>query len=208
MEERKLNEQESLELIAQMIQESRQRLQLSNGNVCLLWGYTSIAVAALVWIVGCLSPHPGWNFLWFLIWIIGGTLSHHIQKHEKKVTSSYVDRISTGLWSIVGWCTLLFVALCLGFMLTIGADCWALMLVFGMFVIGFAASMQGIIIQEKSLVWGGATGIASGAFVMCCLIADITLSAAWVIPLFMFCFVCMMVIPGHLLNAKLRKCHV
>ena len=84
MEERKLNEKESLELITQMIQNTRNRMQTSNGNIYLLWGYTSLAIAILIYIIGFFSTHPGWNFLWFLIWIIGGTLTGYVLKDEKK----------------------------------------------------------------------------------------------------------------------------
>ena len=39
MEERKLNEKESLELIAQMIQNSKKNLQVGRGNQFILWGW-------------------------------------------------------------------------------------------------------------------------------------------------------------------------
>ena len=51
MEERKLNEKESLELIAQMIQNSKKNLQVGRGNQFILWGWlgaiTSLAVMAM-----------------------------------------------------------------------------------------------------------------------------------------------------------------
>ncbi|MBQ8674273.1 MAG: hypothetical protein IJ511_09585 [Bacteroides sp.] len=208
MEEKNLNAQESLEIITRMIQHTRRRLCLGSGNVCLLWGYTSVAVALLVWVVGFFSAHPGWNFLWFLIWIVGGTLSRHVERRSDDGARSYTDRISHGLWSIVGYCVLMGVALCLGFMLFRGANCWVLMLIFGLFVIGFAASMQGVILAEKSLMLGGGVGMLAGGVLLCCALSGVPLLAAWIIPLFMFSFVCMMIVPGHILNHKARKSHV
>lgn len=41
MEERKLNEKESLELIAQMIQNTKNRLETNCGMPFLFWGYTT-----------------------------------------------------------------------------------------------------------------------------------------------------------------------
>ena len=49
MEERKLNEKESLELIAQMIQNTKNRLETNCGMPFLFWGYTTIFVSLLVW---------------------------------------------------------------------------------------------------------------------------------------------------------------
>ena len=48
MEERKLNEKESLELIAQMIQNTRRNLDAGSGNMFLLWGYLGVVVTLLV----------------------------------------------------------------------------------------------------------------------------------------------------------------
>ena len=208
MEERKLNEKESLELITQMIQNTRNRMQTSNGNIYLLWGYTSLAIAILIYIIGFFSTHPGWNFLWFLIWIIGGTLTGYVLKDEKKFPKGYTDRITEGLWSIVGYCAIGFTALCLYFMMGKGEDCWALMMVFGLFVIGFATSIQGVILKENSLIVGGGIGMGVGAFIMCCLIAGIPLENAWTTPLFILTFIFMMIMPGHILNHKAKKNHV
>ncbi len=74
MEDKKLTEQESLELITTMIRRTRERY-IGDGNIMLMWGYLSAAVAALVWIMLAVTGHPAWNYLWFLIMIVGGTLT-------------------------------------------------------------------------------------------------------------------------------------
>lgn len=52
MEERKLNEKESLELIAQMIQNTKNRLETNCGMPFLFWGYTTLFVSLLIWVSG------------------------------------------------------------------------------------------------------------------------------------------------------------
>ena len=47
MEEKKLNERESLELITRMIQETKNKLEVGDGNVLLIWGYVSVLTAIL-----------------------------------------------------------------------------------------------------------------------------------------------------------------
>ena len=49
MEEQKINEKESIELIATMISRTRNRLYEGYGRVFLLWGYVVLGVSALVW---------------------------------------------------------------------------------------------------------------------------------------------------------------
>ena len=43
MEERNISAQESLEIITSMINNSRKRLHLGDGNILLLWGYLTVA---------------------------------------------------------------------------------------------------------------------------------------------------------------------
>ena len=50
MEEKKMTEKESLELITTMIQRTRERY-VGDGNIMLMWGYLTVAVTALVWIL-------------------------------------------------------------------------------------------------------------------------------------------------------------
>ena len=75
MEERNISAQESLEIITSMINNSRKRLHLGDGNILLLWGYLTVAVAALVTTLLIITHNPVFNWLWFLIMIIGGTIT-------------------------------------------------------------------------------------------------------------------------------------
>lgn len=49
MEDRKLNEKESLELITQMIRNTRWNLDAGSGNMFLLWGYVCVLLTLVVW---------------------------------------------------------------------------------------------------------------------------------------------------------------
>ena len=73
MEDKKMTEKESLELITSMIQRTRERY-VGDGNIMLMWGYLSVAVAALVWILLVKTHNPLWNWLWFAIGVIGASL--------------------------------------------------------------------------------------------------------------------------------------
>ena len=58
MEEKKLNERESLELITRMIQETKNKLEVGDGNVLLIWGYVSVLTAILVYVLLLLAQTP------------------------------------------------------------------------------------------------------------------------------------------------------
>ena len=208
MEEKKLNSQESLELITSMINKTKRRLHIGEGNLLLLWGYTSAIVGLIVGLLLLLTHNLVWNWLWFLIWIVGGTGMMVVQRKDKyrieKEPSTYVDRLTSNLWSIVGWMFILGTFMSLGF-LYFGKDSWVIMLIIALVICGFGVTMQGFIIQERSMVVGGAVSLVAGIFVTCCVVTGTPLNVWWAIPLFILCFTCAMIVPGHILNAKAKR---
>lgn len=206
MEEKRINEKESIELIATMIRQTKSRLNLGDGNILLLWGYLTVGVALLVWGLLLFTGHPAVNWLWFLIMIIGGIVSPRMTKAQrlKSGVTSYIDKISAGIWQTVGYCGIVLTILCLGFLLFGGKDCWSTMLVFALLIVGFGETIQGMVVSEKSVTVGGATGIFAGMATMACIAGGVPLYANWYFPVFIASFICMMIIPGHILNRKAR----
>lgn len=49
MEERKITEAESIEIITSMISRTKDRLVKGSGNILLMWGYLIVAVTALIY---------------------------------------------------------------------------------------------------------------------------------------------------------------
>lgn len=208
MEEKKLNERESLELITRMIQETKNKLEVGDGNVLLIWGYVSVCTAILVYVMIMLTGNnPLVNWLWFLIPLIGYGV---MQKQKRKETgvkshsSSYVDKISAGIWKNVSIIACLFGTICMAFMFC-GYNCWVLMFAYAFIIIGFGSIAQGVIIREQSLTFGGLFSIAAGGVVASCAICDIPIYITWAIPLYILCFILMMIIPGHIINRKAKK---
>lgn len=206
MEDKKLNEKESLEVITAMIARTKERYMLGDGNIMLLWGYVVVAVSLLVWSLLVITGNHAFNWLWFLIWIIGGTVTPHMaQKKQKDYgVKSYSDRLSSRIWTTVGISSILSTAFCLGFMLLAGIDTWKMMFAFALIIVPSAEISQGIIINEKSLVAGGWIGLVTGIFTLCCIIGHVDLYASWFMPMFILAFTGMMIVPGHILNYKAR----
>ena len=209
MEEKKLNQAESLELITRMINQTKRHLHIGQGNLLLVWGYVSVIVSIAVGVSLYLTNgNPACNWLWFLIWIVGGIATVVISKREKKQVDkapvTYVDRLTSNLWCTIG---LTFgVATIMSFIFNFcGYDTWRIMFIFAFLLIGIAVSIQGSIFRENSMIFGGAVSIVVGIFITCCILAGITLKVLWAIPLFALCFIFALIIPGHVLNAKAKK---
>lgn len=207
MQERGLNTQESISIITEMIEQSKTRRLIGDGNILLLWGYLTVSVATLVWILLAITHHPAVNWLWFLIWIIGGIASPILVRKQRKKAgvTTYADKLCNALWTIVGYCAIALTFIALAFMLVKGANAWSALLLLPLLIVGFAEAMQGVILREKSMVWGGAIGILAGLFSLCCMAANIEFHALWFMPMFCVSFTAMMIIPGHFLNYKSRR---
>lgn len=206
MEDRKLTEQESLDLIATMISRTKSRY-FGNGSILLVWGYTTIAVTLAVWTMLYLTHNPAWNWLWFLIWIIGGTLTPIIDRKQRRERGvlTVTDKMISRLWTIVGFSAILSTAFCLGFTLIAGINCWSMMLLFALIIVSVTEIAQGIFVSEPSLVGGGGIGLTAGIFTACCIAGRVPLYIEWYMPVFGLSFAAMMLLPGYVINRKSHK---
>lgn len=205
MDERKLTEKESLSLITEMISRTRERY-IGDGNIMLMWGWLTVTVTGLVWLLMALTMNPVWNWLWFLIPAVGGVATPLMARKEQRErgVKTYSDRMSSQIWTVVGIIAFLTTFICLGFNLA-GVNIWKVMFIVTLIVVPFGEIAQGIIVNEKPLTVGGCAGMAIGLFTTGCIVGNVALGASWFLPLFMLAFVCMMLIPGYVINRKARK---
>ncbi len=206
MEERKLTEKESIDVITSMIARTKQRY-IGDGRIMLMWGYLTVVISALIWALIGFTHNPVWNWLWFLLWIIGGTLTPIMDKRmqRERGVKNHSDTVMSRIWSTVGFSAIAGTAICLAFLLVGGIDAWSMMFAIALIIVPFAEIASGIVVKEKSLIIGGAIGLSAGLFTMACIAGDIALYASWFMPFFIIAFVAMMIVPGYILNNKARK---
>ena len=102
MEEKRMNEAASLELITSMINDSRARMTKNLGTLFLIWGYTTVAVSICqAVIVACVEEFYPYLWGWFAIPVVGWLLMFLFNKQEKTVTN-YIDRCINALWCAIG----------------------------------------------------------------------------------------------------------
>lgn len=207
MVEKRMTEKESLEIITKMIERTKVRYSLGDGNILLMWGYLTVAVSLLVWGLLWLTRNNACNWCWFLIPLVGGIATSLMakKKHEAGAAISYSDRIISRLWTAVGLSFLLLTIFCLFFTYALSVDCWVAMLVYCLIVTPAAEMVNGIVLKEASMQWGGAIALVIGLFTLCCVTGGIVLYASWFMPLFIIAFIVMMIIPGHIINRKASR---
>lgn len=205
MEEKKLTEKESLELITLMIENSKKRMELGSGNVLLSWGYV---VTTISLIVGCgyyITQNMNWLWLWFAIPGIGYPLHYLLakKKEQQQLIKTSIDKFMSGIWTGAGIFFLVMMIIC--FILGLkGYNAWGAMYLLTLPCCGFCTLASGIILQEKSLTIGGFISMVIGGFFIICYICKINI---FIYDTFAFalCFVAMMIIPGHIMNHKAKS---
>lgn len=190
MEDRKINEKESLDLITRMIQNTQNKMEQNSGRIFLLWGYLSLIVTIIIWYTTVTIGDYRWNYLWFIIPLIGWPAMMILNSKSQFVTT-YIDRIITYLWIVFG------VAIIVACVMSVFL--WELQsLFFSALIMAMGAALTGLIVRVKSVAITGFIGM---------LISPVTLflEGGNQILVFAALFVVMMIIPGHILNSKNKK---
>lgn len=199
MEERKLNEKESLELIAQMIQNSKKNLQVGRGNQFILWGWLG-AITSLV-VMGMLmwTKNPAWNWLWFAIPVIGWPTMMWQMKKEEKPVVTFTDKVLKAVWMSIGSIGMLGT-----FLMAIYAKNMMLMLPGVSILIAIGVFITGAILDDRALktrTFGALLLIMMAS----CHIVFMQDDFYWYYITFSLGFIVMLVMPGYHLNKEAKK---
>lgn len=191
MEERKLNEKESLELIAQMIQNTRNRLETNCGMPFLVWGYTTVFVSLLVWFLVVTTRNYHWQYLWFLLPVIAGTGTYLSTRNQQPSIKTHLDKAINYIWLVFGMA---------GFLISLLAmfACKLPILFIVLLLMGMGTTLTGLVIGYKTVIICGTLGALSS--IGCLFYPGINQ-----VLLFALAFIFMMIIPGHVLNHAARK---
>lgn len=193
MEERNLNEKESLELISRMIENTQKKLSDKNGLPFLIWGYVSVLVSILIWYLLKTTQNAYWNFLWFLIPVLGFSIMLTTHKTKQRGVKTYIDHVIIYVWSVLGTTA---------FITSLSSFIWKIPILFIIILLmGAGTTITALIIKFKPLVYSGIIGLLLS--VVCLMVANIN-----VILVFALIFVIMMIVPGHILHAKKTNSHV
>lgn len=190
MEDKKLTEKESLELIAEMIQSTKENMEEGSGNLFLLWGYLSTIVALGIYFVWITTGISAVFWAWWLIPAIGFPASVFLKKRYPQPVKTDIDRIISQVWLVGG----------LGCILTPVASMFVRMpiLFIEALIVTMFATATGVIVRYKPIYLPGIAGIFL-SFALLFVSLDLQ------ILIFASLFVLLMVVPGHILNAACAR---
>ena len=176
MEDKELNEQESLKLITQMIQNTKFKMVKNAGTPFLVWGYMTVVTSLLV---------------------LGYLFSFILVRKQRKLAKSYGDKVLNEMWQIMG---LLCIAIVLGATFT---NHYEIILPICAILISLSSIITGSIIRYTLFSGFPAFGIALGLNMLFSIL-DKTSSYLSLLE-FVLVIVFALIIPGHILNYCARK---
>lgn len=207
MEDKKINPQESMAIITEMIQASKQRVVARDLHTSVMWAVTTILTAALVFFISLVHPTPWINLLWFIIPVTGVIGNYWINRksHKANGARTAIDVISDGIWSIVGSVALLLTVICSIFHVMGYPKAWLAMFFFAFIIVGFAAAVQGVVVKEKSYTFGGVLAIMVGFTLIAMALSQVPMRIIWVIPFYILCYLLMFIVPALIIHRKGNK---
>lgn len=206
MEDKKITEQESLELISQMIQQTKKDSAIGSGDTFLIWGYLCVICSLSVVAMTYLAGGGKWGWLYFAIptfgFVIAGFNAMKLKK-KYKAPATYSASSINSIWGCLSGVFAAYAVWCLmDFHEPAG---WSGMFLLGLLLPGIGTYSTGVILKENVLQVCGMFGIIIGlGFLhdLCCIGPVITIK--WPIVMAVSLFITL-VIPGHYLNKKSKK---
>ena len=209
MEEKKLDAQESIELITRMIRNTRQRLERHSGRPFLIWGYTTVGISLLNYTFNIVGDDPEWSLTWFLIPVLGFVLMRLFPEKRSTEPRTEIDRIVNALWRVCSLSLSPIFILCIFHGWSYRPSLFALITL----VMSIGTAATGQIVRSKIYTAAGFLGMAGTAAIAlwdfylkqlpdpqrinCYMLNNETL-------IFAAIFLVMMVIPGHIINYRTR----
>lgn len=167
------------------------------------YGYPALLISVAVYLLVHLTGKPIWSALWFLMFVpvIGIRVSK--EKSEACVVT-HMDKAINSIWSICGQLFFLTVIGITIFGYFTGCCNFTLMLPLSLLYAGIGIAITGIITDFKLMVYTPLIAFVAAIYMLVSMVSN-TVVADWWNLLFGVSFFVMMVIPGHLLNHKIKK---
>ncbi|MCQ2147386.1 MAG: hypothetical protein MJZ16_07710 [Bacteroidales bacterium] len=209
MEEKKLNEMESLELITRMIDQTKKETAIGSGNVFLVWGYLCTFMSLVVCAMTFMTRKSGWGWLYIAIPFLGFLIAGLVaRKTSKKYNSqaTYQAKSIGSIWGILSAIFGAYAGICIitSVFHSAAVNVWSGMFLLGLLLPGIGTYATGVILKEDSVRMCGFIGCLFGLFFLKDFCNGSAITLYWAV-LMAVAMVISLVIPGHILNNKAKK---
>lgn len=202
MEEKNLTEQESLDLIRKMLEQTRVRIQTGSNKAEMWIGCLGMAISVITYIgvemFHCQYVHLLW-FLMFLSFFIG----RHFKKKEA-LPETYVSKAINTAFCVLGWT---FGIACLTFALFLyeyrSANTFAILFPLSFIIMSFVTLLKGLLLEEKIYRFSAYVVMLMGFYLMGELFVSHVIHTYWILAYTGACFF-QFVLPNLIFDYKMK----
>lgn len=80
----KLSAEQSIKIISEAIEQSRNEIMQNAGAPMVFWGALTCVTSIIIWLLWTATDNPSWNALWFLMAITGWSIMTVKMKKTKR----------------------------------------------------------------------------------------------------------------------------
>ena len=139
---------ESISLIAQAMNNSRRDILRNNSKYFVLWGCLLTVFSLAIYFLWHGTGSPAWNFLWFVMPIIGFTSAALMGRYGKTVPTSEIARILRYVWLVFG-----VFSICISLIASLVVPMNITLLI--IVILGIAESVSGVILKNWPIIIAG-----------------------------------------------------
>ena len=209
MEDKKINEQESLNLISNMIKQTNNHMALGAGNTFIAWGVILCVVSLSASIVIAMTHNGLWMWLYMAILVVGLPVEWCIKRSVKQKNTghvkTYIEDSIEKVWKCLGAILMFYPVMVL---LLHGAKdprVWMTMFFLGMFLPFLGSYITGVMLKSKGIERVSALAGGMCLMYLATMVEPdfvMTLNHTFVFPL---CAIFSLIIPGIMINRKAKE---
>lgn len=98
----KLSAERSLKIISEAIEQSRTDIMRNAGMPMIFWGILTCITSVAVCYLWQATDNPSWNALWFLMAVIGWSVTATKSRKDKKRPTNFFSRVLKISWISFG----------------------------------------------------------------------------------------------------------
>ncbi len=157
---KEMTAQESLLLIAETFNKSREGILRNSAKYFMLWGALLTLTSLVIYLLWHLTGKPQWNFLWFAMPVIGYPAAALMGKYDVAVPQNEVSKMLSGVWRVFGAFAITLSAVAI-FLVPMNVS---LIIVI---ILGLAECMSGVLLKNwPVIICGFLLGVCGAVFAM------------------------------------------
>lgn len=207
MEDKKITEQESLELISQMIKQTQKKVADKSGMPFVIWGVIMMIVAIVVGLGIQITGNGAWMWGYFAIPVLGYVCAYIHKRKSKENDSSrtktFIENALDLIWRGIG-VVLLAYPLIIFVLRTHEPKAWIGMYFLGVFMPMIGSYLTSLMLKMKKLTFYLGLPMGMSLMLLSDLLTDNVMTNNYNYY-FAFCAFLSMVVPGIIINKEAKK---